>query len=129
MSEFPTGTYKKAHRHSAGAEIVIMNGTGYSLLWYEGGEQVKVDWHEGTVFSPRDTEYHQHFNTGPDRARYLAIYNRMVVHNTREMRGADVSEAEGGWQIEDEDPAIYDLFERECARHGSQFVLPRLARA
>ena len=68
---------------------------------------------------------------GPDRARYLAIYNRMVVHNTKEMRGADVSEAEGGWQIEyeNEDPTIYELFEKECAKNGSKVILPSLVRA
>jgi quercetin dioxygenase-like cupin family protein len=131
ISEFPTGTYKKAHHHGPGAELIILNGTGYSLLWLPGEERVKVDWKEGSIFSPRDGEYHQHFNTGPTPARYLAYtFGGLVVNNIRAMRGAEVSEREGGWQIEyeDEDPEVYDLFERECAKHGVQVTLPRMTR-
>ncbi|HZT08822.1 MAG TPA: ethanolamine ammonia lyase-activating protein, partial [Chloroflexota bacterium] len=120
--------YKKAHRHGPGAELIILNGVGYSLLWFPGGERVKVDWKEGSIFSPRDGEYHQHFNTGPTPARYLAYtFGSLVVDNTRAMRGAEVSEREGGWQIEyeDEDPEVYDLFARECARNGAEVTIPR----
>jgi gentisate 1,2-dioxygenase len=128
ISEFPPGSYKKAHRHGPGAEIIILNGTGYSLLWSPGdNRKTKVDWHEGSVFSPAGGEYHQHFNTGTTPARYLAYtFGSMVVSDTRDMgEGARLSEREGGWQIEyeDEDPEVFDLFTRECARHGSIVTL------
>lgn len=131
MSEFPTGTYKKAHRHGAGAEIIILNGTGYSLLWFPERDRLKVDWKEGSLFSPRGGEYHQHFNTGPTRARYLAYtFGNLVVDDVNATGGAEVSEREGGWQLEyeDEDPAIYALFEEECAKHGAVVTLPRRTR-
>jgi quercetin dioxygenase-like cupin family protein len=128
ISEFPPGTYKKAHRHGPGAEIIVLNGTGYSLLWFEGEkEPVKVDWREGSIFSPMGGQYHQHFNTGPTPARYLAYtFGGIVVSNTAAMaNSAAMSELEGGWQIEyqDEDPAVFDLFERECARNGAEVTL------
>ncbi|MBM2810489.1 MAG: Gentisate 1,2-dioxygenase [Chloroflexi bacterium] len=127
ISEFPIGTYKKAHRHTAGAELIILGGVGYSLLWNPGEERTQVEWREGSVFSPRNGEYHQHFNTGPVPARYLAIYTNMVIENTKALRGADVSEREGGWQIEyeDEDPAIYALFEDECRKHDAVVTQPK----
>jgi quercetin dioxygenase-like cupin family protein len=128
ISEFPPGTYKKAHRHGPGAEIIIVGGTGYSLLWFPGTrERVKVDWHDGSIISPMGGQYHQHFNTGATPVRYLAYtFGAVVVNDTRDGgEGASMSEREGGWQIEyeDEDPEIFATFAQECVRHGAAVAL------
>jgi len=128
ISEFPPGTYKKAHRHGPGAEIIVVGGTGYSLLWFpDDRERVRVDWHDGSIISPMGGQYHQHFNTGATPARYMAYtFGGVVVNDTRDGgEGASMSEREGGWQIEyeDEDPAIFAEFERECARRGAVVTL------
>ena len=39
VSEFPVGTYKKAHRHGPGANVVILRGKAYT-----GAEDVKKGW-------------------------------------------------------------------------------------
>jgi len=119
-SSFPTGTYKKAHRHNAGAHVVVVDGVGYSLLWKEGEERQKVDWQDGSVLSPRELEFHQHFNTGPTPARYLAL----------RLGNLDVRAFEGfqGWsqiEYEDEDSEVYDLYVEECKKHGATVELPR----
>jgi len=119
ISEWPVGTYLKGHRHGVGAHVVILDGEGYSLLWFEGEPRTKVPWRDGSVLSPKEWEYHQHFNPGPSRVRYLAF----------RFGGFYAGRPSGGFpdQIEpaEEDPAIYDEFEQECARNGVQPLYPR----
>ena len=73
ISQFQPGTYKKGHRHAAGAHVIVLDGVGYSLLWKEGEEKEKqkIDWKDGAVVSPGHGEFHQHFNTGPEPAKYV----------------------------------------------------------
>ena len=125
ISRFQSGTYKKAHRHGPGAHLLILEGQGYSLLWQEGKERVKVDWKPGTlVVVPWEGCFHQHFNTGQTPARYLAITG--VLGGGRRFtiprpRTSDVSLEKGGSQLEyeNEDPAIHELFEAELVRNGA----------
>src|SRR5256885_228586 len=73
-SQMPVGTYKKAHRHGADFHVFAWTGHGFSLLWYEGEQEfVRIDWKHGWVFAPPDQMFHQHFNSAPDPARYLAV--------------------------------------------------------
>lgn len=76
MSEFPVNTYKLGHRHPYEAIILTLNGKGFSLAGKESlkdSEAVKLDWKAGSIISPPYFWYHQHFNTGDTKARYLAI--------------------------------------------------------
>jgi len=134
ISEFPPGTYKKAHRHGVGAHVIILNGEGYSLLWFPGDrERTRVAWSPGTVLSPKAGEFHQHFNTGPGSARYLAL--RFGVPGVARARGVDTDadwatdEELSGIPYEREDPAIFDQYVRECAAHGAQVRIPQPAYA
>ena len=129
ISEFQQGTYKKAHRHNAGAHIFCVTGEGYSLLWKEGEnpvDTVRVDWKPGTLYAPPDgPTYHQHFNVadGPSRylvfgfggARYPVLESKMTGYENM-----DKSTKDGGNQIEylDEDPRVLDLYEQELTQRG-----------
>jgi quercetin dioxygenase-like cupin family protein len=134
ISQFQPGMYKKGHRHGPGAHVIILDGMGYSLLWQEGGEEnrMKCDWRPGAVVVPPDNWFHQHFNTGPGYARYLALrYGGTVFRQpSAEQRGegSGVSLKLGGWQIEyeDEDPAIHDLFEAETKANGAKCLMKGL---
>ena len=122
ISQFPVGTYKKAHRHGPGAHVIILDGVGYSLLWVEGQGWKRCDWKPGSVIVPPENWFHQHFNTGAQPARYMAlryIGRRYLQPGAfRGEEGIDVSVQEGGWQIEysGEDQAIHELFESELAK-------------
>ena len=131
VSEFPTGTYKKAHRRpsESGVYIFCVSGHGYSLLWQEGEspvDTIRVDWKPGTMFCNGAGEhYHQHFNTAPQPSRYLAmgfgnVRYPVMQYKRDTYRGADLSVKDGGRQIEydDEDPRVLAMFEQELTRRG-----------
>ena len=69
--------------------------------------------------SPREGEYHQHFNTGPGNARYLAM--RLGQLDARSYRGFSPTQIE----YEDEDQAIYAEYAAECIENGAEVVLPK----
>ena len=122
ISQFDSGNYKKAHRHGPGANIVILGGEGYSLLWErDGDEPQRVDWRPNSVFVPPDMWWHQHFNSGRNPARYVALRwgsRHHLINHAYE--GTLVDRREGGNQIEydEQAPEIDLLFRAECQRHG-----------
>ncbi|HTI88798.1 MAG TPA: hypothetical protein VL966_19520 [Alphaproteobacteria bacterium] len=126
-SEMPVGTYKKGHRHGADFHVFCVHGTGYSLLWYPDDKDFRrVDWQHGVVFTPPDGMFHQHFNTNPTPARYLAIavgsQRYPFVESKRRLFdfGVDTSVKDGGNQIEyeDQDPRIHEIYLRELKKTG-----------
>ena len=126
ISEFPVGTYKKAHKHGPGANVIILGGQGFTLLWQDGkwDQRVKVDWKPGSIVVPPSQWFHQHFNSGPIPARYLALrwgsnrYKFRPGSDDDTKGGTETSTREGGNQIEydDENPEIHRLFEEELSR-------------
>jgi mannose-6-phosphate isomerase-like protein (cupin superfamily) len=128
-SEIPAARYKKAHRHDMGVHIYAVTGSGYTLLWNEGDEDFKrVPWRHGTMYAPPFWMFHQHFNTAPQPARYLAIAigSRRYPFTTMRRVGAagavDTSVKKGGRQIEyeDQDPRIHATWLKELAAVGGK---------
>ena len=124
VSEFPVGTYKKAHRHGPGAHVVILSGQGYSLLWTDQHTDFEeVPWKPGSLFVPPGMWWHQHFNTGPTPARYLASRwgsTRWKLTRYLDYQGVDKDAKAGGNQIEyaDQDPRVHRMFVERCRANG-----------
>ncbi|MPZ15326.1 MAG: cupin domain-containing protein [Chloroflexi bacterium] len=132
VSRFQPGTYKKAHRHGPGAHLYIIQGNGYVLTQREKEERIRCDWSEGSLYLSGAGEglwLHQHFNVGQTPAAYLVLgvgksrryaSDRWSAEKRTDKNLADVSEKEGGWQVEyqDEDPEIHRIFEAELAKRG-----------
>jgi len=136
LAEWPVGRYHKAHYHGGGAVLVILRSEGYSLMWpnelgthpYQNGygdRVVKVDWVPGSIFSPPTNWYHQHFNTGAERALQLAL--RCGSHKfplgirvAAIRAGVYTSVKQGGTLIEyaDEDPEIRRSYLAELEKRG-----------
>lgn len=121
MSMFPPQTYKKAHRHGPGRAIVIPAGEGYSVMWEEGHDKVIAPWKPGSLITPPNKWFHQHFNVGRAPARYLAFHPPLQFDGH-----AEKVEDRARDQIEyvDEDPAVRERFESELAKRGLKSVIP-----
>jgi oxalate decarboxylase/phosphoglucose isomerase-like protein (cupin superfamily) len=146
IAEWPQGMYNKAHYHQPGAILLILRSEGYTLLWpkeagirpYEEGrekEVVKLRWSEGSVISPPGGWFHQHFCTGKDPVRQLALkmMSRLYpiafkVAGQKYQGGIFNSIREGGTMIEyeDEDPEIRRRFEAELKKTGGRSQMPEL---
>ncbi len=122
MSEFPVGTYKKAHAHPPGRSIILITGKGYSLLWQFGQDREKqrIDWRAGSVFGVGLTDlqgeiwWHQHFNSGNEPARYLVLHVDPSLLSDKHVQ----------LEYVDEDPEIKKLFESELAKAGEKSKMP-----
>jgi oxalate decarboxylase/phosphoglucose isomerase-like protein (cupin superfamily) len=121
ISQFPVGTYKKAHKHGPGAHVIILSGEGYSLMWGEGEEPVRYDWEIGTLIVPPNATFHQHFNSGAAPARYLA-FKHSSPRNKQGVPMSWISRRLGGNQIDyaDETPAVRKIFADALAKNGLQ---------
>jgi oxalate decarboxylase/phosphoglucose isomerase-like protein (cupin superfamily) len=148
VAQWPSGRYHKAHYHGAGAILLGLQSSGYVLLWpkeagarpYESGNEnqiIELKWREGSVYCPPDKWFHQHFNTGAQPARHLALrYSGRLfplgirVAGKVMMQGEDgepyTSIRDGGTLIEyeDEDPEIRRRYEAALKINGVVNQMP-----
>ena len=123
ISQFPVGTYKKAHAHGPGAHVIVLSGQGFSLMWPEGEAPQRYEWQEGSMIVPPNMWFHQHFNAGSTPARYLAFKAEGVaIRNAQGVPKAWISRRVGGHQIDyaDEAPQIRTGFAASLAKLGLQ---------
>jgi len=132
VSSFPSGHYKKGHRHGPDAHLYITEGEGYVLTQRGNEPRVRCDWQEGSLYlsgAGAGIWLHQHFNVGSTPATYLVMNqgisrkhasNRWQASESTVLRGGEISGKEGGRQVEYEDEArdIHEIFEAELKKHG-----------
>lgn len=84
IAELPAGGTSVRHRHTTEAYLYIVRGHGFSIINYDGEPEERVDWEEGTLFSPPVWAWHQHFNlSDTEPARYLAIQDTRLKRHLR----------------------------------------------
>jgi len=146
LAQWPAGRYHKAHYHGPRAILMGLQSSGYVLLWskeigtrpYEAGRSadvVEVKWKAGSVYCPPGGWFHQHFNTGAQPARHLALRYGSRIHplgfkiaDKRSEDGVYIDIKRGGTLIEyaDEDPHIRKHYEDEMKQTGVQCEMPQV---
>ncbi|HTF94248.1 MAG TPA: hypothetical protein VK632_14460 [Verrucomicrobiae bacterium] len=146
LAQWPAARYHKAHYHGAGAILLGLQSSGYVLLWskelgtrpYETGHSedvVEVKWKAGSVYCPPGGWFHQHFNTGAQPARHLALRYGSRIHpigfkiaDKRSEDGVYVDVKKGGTLLEyaDEDPYIRKHYEDEMRKNGIPSQMPSI---
>lgn len=126
IAELPAGVYAKAHRHIGGAHVLILEGKGYTLMWQEGKPKQRFDWQEGSLVVPPEGWFHQHFNTGKEPVRHLAMRWGSSKGSIGKEYKPDTDIREGGDQVayEDEDPEVRRMFEEELKKAGVPLAMP-----
>ncbi len=146
IAQWPAARYHKAHYHGAGAILLGLQSSGYVLLWskelgirpYEAGhaeDVVEVKWKAGSVYCPPGGWFHQHFNTGAQPARHLALRYGSRIHpigfkiaDKRSEDGVYIDVKKGGTLIEyaDEDPYIRKHYDDEMNKNGIASQMPAI---
>jgi hypothetical protein len=115
---------------------MCVTGHGYSMLWFDKDQDfMRLDWKHGVVFPPADQQFHQHFNTSQNPARYLAtgtggLRYPLTFAQRRSLLGVKPGEKgavstsikEGGdqYEYEDQDARIHRIWLDEMKKNGVQ---------
>ena len=146
LAQWPAGRYHKAHFHGPGAILLGLQSSGFVLLWskelgirpFAAGRDedvVEIKWKAGSVYCPPGGWFHQHFNTGSQSARHLALRYGSRIHpigfkiaDKRSEDGVYIDVNKGGTLIEyaDEDPHIRRHYEEKLKTTGVSSEMPAL---
>ena len=91
----------------------------------------RVRWGRNRIYSPPNAYFHQHFNTGPDSAKHIAVYGPRLPLGVHDLEGEKgrrgyLTYRQGGTLIEyeDEDPRVRRDFEAELVQRGIARQMP-----
>lgn len=124
ISHIPKGRYKTAHRHEPGANVLLSEGEGYTLLWNEQmadhGVKLRADWSPRSVLTPPGRWWHHHFNLSAEPAKQFAFHYPPIGTTNAFRSGRE------GFQLSyyDEDDHTRELYRRELDRRGLEFEMP-----
>ena len=84
IGELGPGGASVRHRHTTEAYLYIVRGRGFSIVNVDDDPEERVEWEEGTLFSPPVYAWHQHFNLSDEEpARYLAVQDTLLKRHLR----------------------------------------------
>ena len=89
---------------------------------------MRIDWKPGSLISPPENCYHQHFNTSPEPARHVALRRGLPHVGRRYKPWLDVKQGGDQIEYEDEEPDVRAIYEEELRKAGLELRMPAVAR-
>ena len=83
-------------------------------MWNEGEKPERYDWHEGTCISPPAGTWHQHYNTGNQPCKFVALHANTAVQ--KEEKGVEQLE------FEEVDESMKKTTPRSALRTASRWI-------
>ena len=143
IAQYPSGRYSFAHCHEAGRVLVCLRGKGYSLNWslklgkrpWEAGKGHLVnrqDYIPGGMVTAAPGSggwFHQHFSTGKDNMKLIAIRHPL----RREEPGEEIELPDGTTFLgpgthkvlfTEEDPQVRKDYQETLKKEGAEFTMP-----
>ncbi|HLG70475.1 MAG TPA: cupin domain-containing protein [Chloroflexota bacterium] len=123
IHELSPVTYVQAHRHAAGAMILILSGSGYEVMYFDkAGPRTRMELKPGSIVSPSTGQYHLHCNPNAEPLRQIAFRGGGFS-----LYGAGVGGPEAHMSelvpYDQEDPSVHEEFYLECRSRGLEPVL------
>ena len=76
VTELGPGGRTAPHRHLREELIHVLVGRGYTRIWNDKGDEMRIDWEKGDLFSPPLNTWHEHVNLDNSApARYYSVEN------------------------------------------------------
>jgi mannose-6-phosphate isomerase-like protein (cupin superfamily) len=137
LADHPGLQFFNPHKHGPSAFVFILSGTGYSIMWQDGGEEVRFDWPEDDIglIVPPNMWWHGHFGTSP-RNIQLAVKLRsrkIPINHLFDKTHKHIKE--GGTVLHYGDlpkslrDRIWSTYEEECRKKGHEAKTPSLVGA
>ncbi len=79
VTELSPGGRTAPHRHLREELVHVLFGHGYTRVWNDDGDEFRIDWASGDLFSPPLNAWHEHVNLDSEApARYYSVENIIV---------------------------------------------------
>jgi quercetin dioxygenase-like cupin family protein len=93
VHQMPPASHTETHKHGE-AIVYVLSGRGYSLV-----EGERYEWHAGDCIFVKPGQWHQHFNTDPERvSQHIAMYIQPLKEHVYEGGEVVALQAEEGYE-------------------------------
>lgn len=80
--DIPARGQTTPERYAFEEEIVVLSGSGATVVWTEDGQKQTFEWKAGSLFSPPINSWRQHFATSAgEPVRLLVMTNAPIIFN------------------------------------------------